>query len=76
MVKTIQSRTVVLPGHRIEIQSPDLPEGKSALVLIILEYDENPKKTWTENLQGYRGGLFKTAKEVDDYIREERASWD
>lgn len=76
MTKALQVKTKILPGHRIEIRSPELPDGKSALVLIILDQDDDAKKTWKENLQGYRGGLFKSAKEVDDYIREERASWD
>ena len=66
----------VLPGGRIEIvdrglaagetvdvviSRPPAPEGRSAVDIL-------------EEAPGHR--LFGMAKEVDDYIREERASWD
>jgi hypothetical protein len=35
-----------------------------------------PMRKFSENVAGYKGGLFKTAKEVDDFIRKERDSWD
>ena len=31
----IQFRTTILPGHRIEVSAPELPEGRSATVLIL-----------------------------------------
>ena len=78
MTKALQVKTTVLPGHRIEIQSPELPEGTAATVIVVLdEAAQSPKLPWSEIVKGYPGGkLFKTAKEVDDYIREERDSWE
>jgi len=37
MTHTLQIQTTVLPGHRIEICSPELPEGRTAQVLVTLE---------------------------------------
>jgi hypothetical protein len=37
MPHTLQVKTTILPGHRIEISSPELPEGRSATVLVTLD---------------------------------------
>jgi hypothetical protein len=72
----LQFNTVVLPGNRIEIQSPDLPEGIPVLVTVELNRLPLEKRPMDEILAGYEGKrLFKTADEVDAYLREERESW-
>lgn len=77
MAQTIRIQTTVLPGHRIELHVPELPEGRRATVLISMSDEETPKRPLREVLAGYPGGqLFKTAEEVDAYLREERDSWD
>lgn len=74
---TLQRETTVLPGHRIEIQVPELPEGGRATVLVVVEDHPMPKRRLSEILADYPGGqLFRSATEVDDYLRAERASWD
>jgi hypothetical protein len=75
MLPTIE--TTVLPGGRIEISSPELIPGQRAKVWIVLEPAPVEKRTLSEILGDYPGGrLFKTAEEVDAYIREERDSWE
>src|SRR4051794_18261205 len=37
MTRTLQIQTTVLPGHRIEICLPELPEGRSAQVQVTIE---------------------------------------
>ena len=75
MLPTIE--TTVLPGGRIEISSPELIPGQKAKVWIVLEPALAEKRTLSEILGDYPGGrLFKTAEEVDAYIREERDSWE
>jgi hypothetical protein len=77
MSVTLQFNTTVLPGHRIQIESPDLPEGLVAFVTVKLESAPLEKRPLSEILAGYQGKkLFKTAEEVDAYMREERDSWD
>jgi hypothetical protein len=75
MAQTIEVTTKVLPGHRIEVEVPELPEGTLVRVLVTLD-GEPKKRSFYENLGDYRGGLFKTAEEVEAYIREERDSWE
>lgn len=76
-VMTLQVQTTILPGHRIEIQAPELPVGARATVLILLEDQQPPKRRLHEVLGDYPGGrLFQSAEEVDAYLREERDSWD
>jgi hypothetical protein len=62
-------RTKILPGHRIEISVPGLPEGQAASVFIVLDGDR-PKQPLWEVLGDYKGGqLFTTAEQVDAYVR-------
>ncbi len=75
MLATIE--TTVLPGGRIEISSPELIPGQKARVLVMIVSDKAPKRSAIDILaeaKGYR--LFKTAQEVETYIREERDSWE
>ena len=77
MTQTLQIETTILPGHRIEIQAPELPEGRSATVFVLVEENPLSKRRLSEILADYRGGqLFRSAEEVDDYLRAERESWD
>jgi hypothetical protein len=77
MPLTLQFQTIVLPGSRIEVQSPELPEGRPATVMIVVEDEPIPRRRLSEVLAGYPGGqLFRSAEEVDAYIRAERDSWD
>jgi len=73
----IQFHTTVLPGHRIEVSAPELPEGCSATVFVVLAEPAGPKRRLSDILAGYAGGqLFRTAEEVDAYLHSERDSWD
>jgi hypothetical protein len=73
----VEVHTTVRPGHRIEIDVPDLPEGRRARVLVFLDEGEPPKRRLSDILAGYPGGqLFRTAEEVDAYLRAERDAWD
>jgi hypothetical protein len=73
----MQITTTVLPGHRIEIEAPELPVGAKATVLILWEEQPPRKRPLHEVLADYPGGqLFKSAEEVEAYLREERDSWE
>lgn len=77
MGQAIVVETTVLPGGRIEIRAPELPEGSIATVMITIAEAEQPKRPLREVLGDYRGGqLFRTAEEVEAYLSEERGSWD
>jgi len=73
---TLKVETVILPGNRIEIRAPGLPEGQPATVLILVhDAPPPPKRRLSDVLGDYRGGQFHSAAEVDDYLRVERESW-
>ena len=75
----VRIKTIILPGGKIEISSPDLIAGQHATVIVKVEEEQPEKLTIDEHLAraNYQGGaLFKTAEEVDAYIREERDSWE
>jgi hypothetical protein len=72
---TLEVKTRILAGGRVEIPSTGLPEGSEATVRIVVE-EAPPKRKLSEILADYPGGqLFKSAEEVDRYIKEERDSW-
>ena len=76
MTRAIKTSTVVQEGGRIEVETRELIPGTQVEV-IILQNQSNGLPSIDEILAGYSGGrLFKSAKEVDDYIRTERDSWE
>jgi hypothetical protein len=77
MTMPLQLQTTILPGHRIEIQAPELPEGRTATVVVFVDDSPLPKRRLRDILADYPGGqLFRSAEELDDYLRAERESWD
>jgi hypothetical protein len=67
----------VLPGHKIEISTPELSEGDTVEVFLVLPEPSSPARRSAldllESLPGQR--LFQTAEEADRYLQEERDSW-
>lgn len=67
--------TTVLPGGRIEIVDPRMPDGAPATVLVTLA-EGAPGRSFRENVAGYPGHrLSSSADDVEAYLREERDSW-
>ena len=90
MQHVIEQQVTVLPGGKIELVCPELQAGDIVEVVVSASPDpertsasrsgdgnSKPRRSVLDILNdGPRERLFKTAKEVDDYIREERDSWD
>ena len=76
MAKALHIRTTVQPGGRIEIVDQELTEGESVDVVVspASAVERRSVVDILAEAPGHR--LFKTGKEVDDYIKEETASWD
>ena len=76
MQKTLRLTTTVLPGGKVEIVSPELEAGQRVEV-VVLSSGSSQRRSAVDILAEVPGQrLFKTAQEVDDYIKEERESWD
>ena len=79
MVRELHVRATVQPGGRIEVESPELTAGEDVDVTISPASEERAagKRSAGEVLSAAPGHLvFKSAEEVDEYIREERGSWE
>ena len=75
MQKALHIKTTVQPGGKVEFASPELEAGQTVDVVVLRSPTE--RRSVVDILAEAPGQrLFKTAKEVDDYIKEERASWD
>ena len=75
MQKTLHIRTTVLPGGRIEIVDQELPVGES--VSVVVHSSVTKRRSAVEILKEAPGQrLFRSAEEVEAYLKDERASWD
>lgn len=79
MATALHIKATVQPGGKIEIIAPELPAGEQVNVFVVVEAEKLPaeKPHALDVISQFQGhGVFKTAEEVDAYIREERNSWE
>jgi hypothetical protein len=79
MQSAIRLEATVLPGHRLEISAPELPEGTKVEVIVVLPEKPAPRfGSALEFLETLPPGprAFKTWEEYEQHLREERDSWD
>jgi hypothetical protein len=70
--------TTILPGHRLEISDPVLPEGAKVEVVVIMRETPAPKfASALEFLESLPPGprAFNTWEQYEKHLREERDSW-
>jgi len=74
----IRVMTTVHPGGQVTITHPLLRPGETVEVLVLLpaegDADYQSAVDILNALPGHQ--LFQTAEEVEQYLQEERASWD
>jgi hypothetical protein len=76
---TLRMEATVLPGHRLEISNPELPDGATVEVIVVVPEQPKPRRVSTlEFLATLPPGplLFNSPEDVNRYIQEERDSWD
>ncbi len=79
MQSTLRLETTVLPGHRLEVSAPELPEGAKVEVIVILPEKPQPQfDSALEFLESLPPGprAFKTWDEYEQHLREEKDSWE
>jgi hypothetical protein len=75
MSQTLNIQTIVQPGHKVEVQTPELAVGEAVQVIVLpIQKRQEAFLDVVERLPARR--LFKTAEEVDAYMKEERDSWE
>jgi hypothetical protein len=78
MHMTLHIETTVLPGNRVEFSAPGLPEGARVEVTVVVPQPVAARMSMIDFLKTLppRPLVFKTPAEADEYLQEERNSWD
>ncbi|MCY3921241.1 MAG: hypothetical protein OXN86_09235 [Chloroflexota bacterium] len=76
MRNTLRKRVTVQSGGRLEIMDPDLEAGERVDVLISPVGPAESRSAWQMISEGPTERVFRTARDVDAYVAEERSSWD
>lgn len=78
MQTALRMTATVQPGNKIEVTAPELREGEDVDVFLVLpEPPPSSRRSALEiitSLKGHRS--FQSAEEVNQYLQEERDSWD
>jgi hypothetical protein len=76
-MQAVRIETTVLPGKRIEIESPELPEGAVAEVIVLVPEAQAPRASMLDFIASLPPGprLFETPAEADAHLRQERDAW-
>ena len=78
MPSALYRKTAVLPGGKIEVTDQALPPGEVVDVIVLLPTSSATTRRSAVDILAEAPGhrLFKTAADVDDYLRKEREAWD
>jgi len=79
MQTTLRLETTVLPGHRLEISDPELPDGATVEVIVALPTKvEPPRISMLEFLESLPAGprAFPTWEEYERHLQAEKDAWE
>ncbi|MGK7903295.1 MAG: hypothetical protein AB4352_18180 [Hormoscilla sp.] len=76
MINGLKQKAIVKPGGLVEIRSPELPDGATVEVIVLLESLSDELAPSLSSLIGSAKGCFATPEEVDRFIRQERDAWE
>lgn len=76
MLNGLRQMAVVQPGGVIEVRSSELPDGATVEVIVLLEPSNQFPQRGLSSFIGAAQGNFMSPEEVDQFIRQERESWD
>jgi hypothetical protein len=79
MQTTLHIETTVLPGHRLEVSDPQLPDGAKVEVIVVLPEKPEPSRiSMLEFLESLPPGprAFPTWEEYERHLQEEKDAWE
>jgi hypothetical protein len=79
MQNELRLETTVLPGHRLEVTAPELPEGARVEVIVLLRGKPGAQfASALEFLESLPPGprAFKTWGEYERHLQEEKDAWE
>lgn len=74
MVRAHKQTVTIQPGGRVEIASDQLPVGRQAEVIVLV--NEEPREPHYQTLFGSGKGGFSSPAEADASLRKERDRWE
>jgi hypothetical protein len=77
MQSALRIRTKVLPGNKLEIELPPGSEGEEVDVFVVLPEPKAQRRNVIEIIEEarpHRMGM--TVDQIDQYLQEERDSWE
>ena len=75
MQKALYLKATVLPEGKIEIEDTGLKEGESVDVIVMQSEKKSARSALDIIKEGPGQRLFKSAADVEEYLKSERASW-
>ena len=81
MQNTLRLETTVLPGHRLEIRDPELPDGvKVQVVVVVPEQPTQHRMSMLAFLETLPSGpsprAFLTWEEYEEHLQKEKDAWE
>jgi len=79
MQTALRFETTILPGHRLELCAPELPEGVRVEVIVVMPPAlSKPRMSMLEFLETLPPGprAFMTWEEYEQHLREEKGAWE
>jgi hypothetical protein len=79
MQTALRLETTILPGHRLEVSAPELPDGVKVEVIVVLPVKpESPRISMLDFVESLPSGprAFPTWEEYERFLREEKNSWE
>jgi len=76
-MQLLQIHTRVRPGERIEVPAPRMTVGEEVEVTVVRARHTGSLEHAIDIIDSLPGSqLFKTPEESDEYLKQERDSWD
>ena len=75
MQKALYMKATVLPEGKIEIKDTGLEEGELVDVIVMQSEKKSGRSALDIIQEGPGQRLFKSAADVEEYLKSERASW-
>ena len=75
MQSALRKSITVQYGGRVEFLVPELAEGTTAEVILIVDADSETPETSLSALIGLAKGCYSSSSEADEFIRQERDAW-
>lgn len=76
MLNAFRQNAIVQPGGVIEICSLELPSGATVEVIILMEPTSDKSEKSLTSFIGAAKGIFATPEAADQFILQERDSWE